>query len=253
MLISARHFVYAPDLAERFDTWILPLVIPTTLDGLRVVDYSRPGLQTYVESGLQFELAAFPEEDDAIEGYLRWYRPGSGETIFDVGCSLVGSLLTVSPLVGDSGRVVAFEPDPLNYSLLLRNIARHQLKNVVPVKTAVSLLFLRPGPPSTVRAQSALAYQGHSSRATIGKVEMVGDHNAIRRHWEMGCSGTLQNRYRGSGNRSPRVIERCLDQQQGTVRARHESPRRWSLDELQGGRTLSRPAATKPNPPRSTG
>src|SRR6202042_2922122 len=62
MRLATRHFVYAPDMAERFDIYFSPLV-PTEVDGRLVLDYSRPGiLQTYVSSGLQFELASFPEE-----------------------------------------------------------------------------------------------------------------------------------------------------------------------------------------------
>jgi FkbM family methyltransferase len=41
-------------------------------------------------------------------------------------------------MVGATGKVCAFEPDPLNFSLLERNIARHGLTNVIAVQAAVS-------------------------------------------------------------------------------------------------------------------
>ncbi|HYZ75565.1 MAG TPA: hypothetical protein VE641_20985, partial [Chthoniobacterales bacterium] len=72
MRIGKKHFVYAPDMAERFEMYFSP-VVPTDKDGEQVVDYSTPRLQTYKSNGLQFELASFPEEDEAIEAYFHWY------------------------------------------------------------------------------------------------------------------------------------------------------------------------------------
>ena len=85
MLLQPRHFPYIADMAEKFDLYFSP-VEPTERDGLLVVNYSRPGiLQTYRNSGLQFEMASFPEEEEAIEEYFRWYRPKPGDTVFDMG------------------------------------------------------------------------------------------------------------------------------------------------------------------------
>src|ERR1017187_7858106 len=57
MRLAPKHFVYAPDVAERFDTYFSPLV-PTEASGMQVLDFSRPGiLQTYASSGLQFQMA----------------------------------------------------------------------------------------------------------------------------------------------------------------------------------------------------
>jgi FkbM family methyltransferase len=48
------------------------------------------------------------------------------------------STYRLSKLVGVEGKVISFEPDPLNYSILKRNIERHGLKNVVAVNIAVA-------------------------------------------------------------------------------------------------------------------
>lgn len=170
MLLSERHFIYAPDMAQRFGSYFSP-VVSHPANGLSVVDYSKPGLQTYKKSGLQFELASFPEEDEAIEGYFRWYKPQPGDTVFDIGAHCGVSTYHFSKLVGSTGKVFAFEPDPLNYSLLLRNISRHELENVTPLKVAIA------GSPG----QASFHCEGtigsglarNSSRATIGTVEMV--------------------------------------------------------------------------------
>ena len=138
MMLAPSHFVYSEDLAQRFDLYFSPLV-PEQRDGLLVLNYSRPGmLQQYAKSGLKFEMASFPEEDEAVEEYFRWYRPQRGDLVFDMGAHCGVSAYHLSQLVGPEGRVIAFEPDPTNYALLLRNISRHNLANVVPQNVAIA-------------------------------------------------------------------------------------------------------------------
>lgn len=138
MVLSAQHFIYSSSLAERFDLYFNPL-IPREQGGLLIQDYSQPGVvQRYANSGLEFEMASFPEEEEAIEEYFRWYRPRPGDLVFDMGAHCGVSTYKLSKLVGSEGKVIAFEPDPLNYSILLRNIRRHGLENVVAVNIAVA-------------------------------------------------------------------------------------------------------------------
>jgi FkbM family methyltransferase len=171
MRIAPKHFVYAPTLAERFDDYF-ELLVPAPMAGKLVLDYSRPGnLQTYVRSGLQFELASFPEEDSAIDGYFRWYRPQAGDLVFDIGAHCGVSTYEFSKLVGGTGRVVAFEPDPVNFSLLIRNIERHKLDNVTPVQSAVAGSRGRAGFSCEETIGSKL--MRHSSRSSVGRVVMI--------------------------------------------------------------------------------
>ncbi len=137
MRIPAKHFGYAPSLAERFDSHFA-MVVPFMRDGFSVVDYSAPRLQTLAVSGLQFEMSSFPEEESATEAYFRHYSPRLGDTIFDVGAHCGVSVYYFSKAVGPSGRVIAFEPDKLNHSQLLKNIDRHGLSNVTTVRAAIA-------------------------------------------------------------------------------------------------------------------
>lgn len=138
MILSDRHFIYSVTMAERFDLYFDPLV-PREQDGLLILDYSRPGtVQRYAQSGLEFEMASFPEEEEAIEEYFRWYRPQPGDLVFDMGAHCGVSTYKLSKLVGTEGKVVSFEPDPLNYGILRRNIERHGLENVVALNIAVA-------------------------------------------------------------------------------------------------------------------
>jgi len=138
MILAPQHFVYVADMAKKFELYFSPLV-PEERDGLLVLDYSRPGIvQRYAKSGLEFEMASFPEEDEAIEEYFKWYRPQEGDLVYDIGAHCGVSTYHLSKLVGAKGRVVCFEPDPGNFAILQRNIRRHALTNVTTVNAAIS-------------------------------------------------------------------------------------------------------------------
>jgi FkbM family methyltransferase len=138
-LIRMAHsqFVHALELSRQFDLYFSQ-VLPERVGSLQIVDYSRPKLHRYAQSGLEFELSSFPEEQSAIDDYFRWYTPKLGDVIFDVGAYCGVSTYHFSKLVGSSGRVFAFEPDPTNYPILLRNVERHGLKNVTALNLAIA-------------------------------------------------------------------------------------------------------------------
>ncbi len=170
MRLSPKHFVYVPNLARKFDTYFEP-VISEDSEGKSVVDYSRPRLHTYRGSGLQFELAAFPEEDAIIDAYFRWYKPQPGDCIFDVGAHCGVSTYFFSKGVGPQGRVIAFEPDPVNRSLLLRNIERHHMTNVTVVDAA--LAANRGHEQFYGEGTIGSCFSRLSSRATVGNLQTV--------------------------------------------------------------------------------
>jgi FkbM family methyltransferase len=137
MRLARHHFAYCVDMAARFDIYY-SVVEPHDEDGYKVVDYSTPRLQRYCQSGMEFELASFPEEQDSIDDYFRWYTPSPGDIVFDVGAHCGVSSFEFSRRVGPSGRVFAMEPDPINFALLQRNIQRHNLTNVTALQIALS-------------------------------------------------------------------------------------------------------------------
>jgi FkbM family methyltransferase len=168
--ISSRHFPYAFDMSRSFSHYFEQMV-PTSDNGTLIVDYSGPQLHRYAASGLEFELSSFAEEASAIDSYFRWYRPKPGDVVFDLGAYCGVSSYYFSQLVGPAGRVYAFEPDPLNFSLLKKNIARHSLANVEALPIAVSANagyadFLSEG-----ALGSTLSL--HSNRESLGAVTRV--------------------------------------------------------------------------------
>jgi FkbM family methyltransferase len=61
-----------------------------------------------------------------------------GMTVVDIGAHIGSYTLLASRQVGVSGKVYAFEPNPTNFNLLLRNIKLNHINNVVAVNKAVS-------------------------------------------------------------------------------------------------------------------
>ena len=61
-----------------------------------------------------------------------------GDNVVDLGANIGYFTLILAKLVGPSGKVFAFEPDPRNLALLKKNIECNNYKNVIIVPKAVS-------------------------------------------------------------------------------------------------------------------
>lgn len=167
--IAAKHFPYAEAMARNFESYFSQVYCENE-GAFEVVDYSTPKLHKY-RSGLEFEIASIPEEAEAIEGYFHWYCPQPGDTIFDIGAYCGVSTQFFSTRVGPTGRVIAFEPDPRNYSLLLRNLERHKVGNVTPVRAG--LAGRSEMAPFCCEGTMGSSLQRQLSRATVGSVETI--------------------------------------------------------------------------------
>lgn len=106
-------------------------------DGKVVLDFSRPALHRYRQSGLSFYAPSIAE-DDCMDAYTASYLPKPGDVVWDVGAHAGMSAYFLAQMVGQEGKVYAFEPDETNFEYLQRNLEMHQLSNVVPVKAALS-------------------------------------------------------------------------------------------------------------------
>lgn len=73
-------------------------------------------------------------------GLLRFSmeRIREGDVVFDVGAHLGESSLLFSQLVGQSGKVVAFEPDPVACAILRKNLELNSISNVRVEELVVS-------------------------------------------------------------------------------------------------------------------
>jgi FkbM family methyltransferase len=61
-----------------------------------------------------------------------------GDVVADLGAHIGFYTLMMAKLVGKEGKVYAFEPDPVNFSFLKKNVERNGYKNVVLFQKAVS-------------------------------------------------------------------------------------------------------------------
>jgi FkbM family methyltransferase len=61
-----------------------------------------------------------------------------GGTVIDIGANIGYYSVFAGKIVGDGGKIYAFEPEPANYALLQRNIELNGLRNVITVRKAVS-------------------------------------------------------------------------------------------------------------------
>ncbi|HOI60829.1 Methyltransferase FkbM domain protein [anaerobic digester metagenome] len=65
-------------------------------------------------------------------------RLRDGTTFFDIGANVGYYTLFASTLVGDSGRVISFEPEPENMRMLVVHTTINKCTNVTPVRKALS-------------------------------------------------------------------------------------------------------------------
>ena len=61
-----------------------------------------------------------------------------GMVVVDIGANIGHYTLEAARRVGEKGKVLAFEPEPHNFSLLCRNVEANRYRNVIPVQKALS-------------------------------------------------------------------------------------------------------------------
>jgi FkbM family methyltransferase len=81
----------------------------------------------------------------AESGGIEWFETDlierevhEGDTVLDLGANIGYFTLQFARLVGPRGRVIAFEPDPVNANLLKRNVSLNGYHNVEIVRKAVA-------------------------------------------------------------------------------------------------------------------
>ena len=118
----------------------VPFYVPAkkwVFDHLRQKEVTVHGFPFLLDPLDSLELSIFcsyePFETSLLSAEIR-----PGMTIVDVGANIGYHTLLFSKLIGDAGRVYAFEPEPQNFSLLQQNLARNARTNVIALKRALS-------------------------------------------------------------------------------------------------------------------
>ena len=76
------------------------------------------------------------ELENAGVGYFHKHRPQRGDIAIDAGAYVGHMTVFLAKIVGPEGSVIAFEPDPINYERLIKNINLNKLTS-----TYFSLVF----------------------------------------------------------------------------------------------------------------
>jgi FkbM family methyltransferase len=82
------------------------------------------------------DMAMDKYEEGTVRLFERLLEPGMG--VVDVGAHVGFFTLIAARLVGPTGRVYAFEPEPLNYALLSANIQKNGYSNILAVQKALA-------------------------------------------------------------------------------------------------------------------
>ncbi|WP_375429873.1 FkbM family methyltransferase [uncultured Friedmanniella sp.] len=103
-------------------------------EGIWVHRY-RDGVLVDVRPG---SMTPAQQEREVRDVFLFDYVPQPGDTVVDVGAGVGSEVRVFSSLVGDLGRVVCVEADPVAARCLRRTIAENDLTNVTVVEAALS-------------------------------------------------------------------------------------------------------------------
>lgn len=79
----------------------------------------------------------FYDLENTLDGYLADYKLKEGDVIVDCGAYAGEFTLYAAIAVGNTGKVIAFEPDSQNYERLVNNIKLNNLTNVIAVPKGV--------------------------------------------------------------------------------------------------------------------
>jgi FkbM family methyltransferase len=115
---------------------VLKRLLPAALSG-RLFKGSLPGNLKILFRLDTIDIEVI-EEVHFDRVYDRHYIPKTGDIVFDVGSHIGTFALKSSRLVGESGWVFAFEPEPRNFGILGKNIYLNDIQNVRTFNKAVS-------------------------------------------------------------------------------------------------------------------
>ena len=124
-------------VGKPFQLGIFPRTLMRTAN--RVIEIICKGAVINVE-GVKFgirDMASYyvclPIHEPWMWNYL---KPKEGDIFLDVGAHIGRYALLVAKMVGDSGKVLAIEPDPINFSILRENIELNKFHNVIALNIA---------------------------------------------------------------------------------------------------------------------
>lgn len=134
--VALSQAFYLADACQMFDHY-MAAIEPERIGDKLVADFSTershrvPGVPT------PFVFSSFPELSETAEAYVAAFGLRQADIVIDAGayCGLTACVMAAA--IGERGRVIAIEADPLNYAALLQNLAEAKLPQVTPLHAAV--------------------------------------------------------------------------------------------------------------------
>jgi len=142
IFIRVTHFLSCGLGLSRFRpvSWLYGIIYARPKETEKIAEISVPQIgkfKMYLDDRDSLRLSVFGIYEEFEVGLLP-DKIKEGDTVVDVGANIGYYTILFSKLVGDMGRVFAFEPDPVNFAILKKNIALNNCANVVLEQKAVS-------------------------------------------------------------------------------------------------------------------
>lgn len=120
-------------LQKIFPRWIYIQLRPVAAVLLECINWKVETMHVRKVKILAYADPYFPNNElfEEIKGYFRHYVPKRGDIIIDAGAYSGVFTVAAAKLVGPTGKVIAYEPDPFNRMRLQKNIWLNKLTNVV--------------------------------------------------------------------------------------------------------------------------
>lgn len=134
-LIHGTPFRRVPGLLYILYFYVYRLVRPRQLTQVQCHNYQlrvNP-VDTGIAPFLLVHGVYEPLESTLVQ---RLVRPGM--TVLDIGANIGYYTMLLASLVGEKGKVYAFEPAPDNYGLLCENVQLNSFENIAPIQQALS-------------------------------------------------------------------------------------------------------------------
>lgn len=97
----------------------------------KVVDFSYLRRHKMRNKNEFFWSHGIIDPENVTDIYLNYSKIGVGSVVFDVGTYSGIQTIRFSKIVGNTGKVYAFEPDKESYKTLLMNLSEHKCDNVI--------------------------------------------------------------------------------------------------------------------------
>jgi FkbM family methyltransferase len=102
---------------------------PLNLDGFKIFIDSNDSLELLRKKN-------FYENNKEVEIMKKIVK--KGDIVLDIGANIGIYSLLLAKLVGETGKVYSFEPDPQNFDTLLKNIKINRYENIIAINKAIS-------------------------------------------------------------------------------------------------------------------